>query len=289
MTIATRRLISIEDLRAAVALQQNTQQHHPVAIWHVPHLRHVHNSGGLLLGVSSANASEVSLDGLLIDLVSKPDEYPAHQTVAWCVSTARQDRGIGTQLRLAERRILREKRVDVVRSELDPLDSKGLHLALNKLGGILTGYTPDCLGSHRDPPTPGLATDCVHWEWWLDAPRVIGILDRGDRHPSHSIGLHEMAVATATTTRPSGVRGIVNWNPNPSASHVLVEIPTDISSMQVRDCEAAIQWRLQSRDAMLWLFSQGYLGVGLIHEGGRSFLLFKIGTRRTELSDVAKH
>jgi hypothetical protein len=36
------------------------------------------------------------------------------------------------------------------------------------------------------------------------------------------------------------------------------------------------------------LFGLGYLGVGLIHEGGRSFLLFKKGTRRTELGAADK-
>jgi predicted GNAT superfamily acetyltransferase len=289
MTIATRPLQTVEDFRAAVALQQTVVGERASTIWQVPHLLHVQRSGGLLLGAfgSSAQPSE-SLHGILIDLIAKVDDYPAHRTVAWGVSQSQRNRGIGTRLRVIERRTLQQRGIDITCWDVDPLNSSEIHIALNKLGGILTGYSQNDLGSNLDARAPGLATDSIHCEWWLDAPRVASVLDQGHALPHQQIGLHEMTVLTKTTVLPSGARGIVEWEQSPASDHVLAEIPENLADLQVRDHDAAIQWRLRSRGFMERLFQLGYLGVGLIHEGGRSFLLFKKGTRRTELGAADK-
>lgn len=284
MTIAIRPLQTIDDFRAAVALQQTILGERASTIWQVPHLLHIQQSGGLLLGAfGSPPQTSDSLDGILIDLISKVDAYPAHRAVAWGVRQELRNRGIGTRLRVIERRILHKGGIDVVCWDVDPLNSSEIHIALNKLGGILTGYSQNRLGSVLDARAPGLATDRVHCEWWLNAPRVISVLDQGHVLPHQHIGLNEMTVSTKTTILPSGARGIIEWEQQPTAKHVLAEIPGDLADLQACDHDAAIQWRLQSRDFMEQLFQLGYLGVGLIHEGGRSFLLFKKGTRRTEL------
>jgi len=289
MTIAARNLHSIEDLRSAVTLQQTILEDRALAVWQLPQLIHVQQSGGLLLGAGEADPQPTgSLDGILIDLRSEVDGYSARHTVAWGVSPPLRNRGIGTNLRTIERRTLQRSNVDLVHWDTDPLRSIELHIALNKLGGILTGYERDMLGSTRDARAPGLATDRVRCEWWIDAPRVISVLDQGYVLPHHNISLHEMEILTKTTILPSSMRGIIECAQQPTANYVLVEIPEDLDDLQARDHDAAIQWRLRSRDPVEQLFQLGYLGVGLIHEGGRSFLLFKKGTRRTELGAASK-
>ena len=284
MTIAIRPLQSIEDFRSAVDLQQSILGEQASEIWRLPHLVDVQQSGGLLLGArATTHTTGPSLNAILIDLLSTVEGYAARRTVAWAVRPQQRNRGIGTQLRLIERKALQQEAVDLVYWDTDPLNSAEIYVALNKLGGILTGYSCDTLGSFRDARAPGLATDRVRVEWWIDSPRVISILDQGHGFPHQHVGLNEMVVLTKTTLLPAGVRGIINQEQMVTAEHVLAEIPESLEDLQVRDHDAAIQWRLYSRRFMEQLFGLGYLGVGLIHEGGRSFLLFKKGTRRTEL------
>ncbi len=284
--ISIRPLQTLEALREAVALQQAILSEHDPAIWQLPQLAQIEQSGGLLLGAYSAPPPAGVLEGVLIDLLAVTDGYSACQTVVWGVAADCRDRGIGTKLREIERRTLQREAIDIVFWNPDPLCSSELHVALNKLGAILTSYSSDSLGSTLDSRAMGLSTDRVRCEWWIDAPRVIDVLDRGSSPHHQHIGLHEMNVLTKTTTLPSGVRGILECDTHPASNHVLAEIPESIRQVQVHDRNAAIQWRLMIRDLFELLFDRGYLGVGLVHEGGRSFVLFKKGTRRTELASV---
>lgn len=289
MTIAVRQLHTIEDLRAAVTLQQAVlgERSHP--IWRLPHLLHIQQSGGFLLGAreTAPKASE-TFHGILIDLIAEVDGYPARRTVAWGVDPQLRNRGIGLRLREIERRSLQQLGVDLVYWDVDPLSSVELHVALNKLGGIVTAYSHNALGSSNDARTPGLATDRVRVEWWIDSPRVTDRMEHELPLPHQQIGLHEMAVLTKTTLLPTGVRGLIDCEQRATTDHVLAEIPEDLADLRERDHEAAIQWRLRSRELIEQLFQLEYLGIGLIHEGGRSFLLFKKGTRKTELRAADK-
>mgnify|MGYP005838500157 CR=1 FL=1 len=289
MTIEIRPLQTIDDLRAAVNLQQHILGEHASGVWRLPQLVDIQHSSGLLLGAQvAAPQSHDSLDAILIDLLSTVEGYAARRTIAWAVCPQRRSQGIGTKLRIIERAALQRDAVDLVYWDVDPLNSIEIYIALNKLGGILVGYHCNMLGSSRDGRAPGLATDRVRCEWWIDSPRVVGILDHGKKLPHHTIGLNEMTVLTKTTVLQTGLRGVVESESPISGNHVLVEIPERLDELQVRDYAAAIQWRLQSRRLMEQLFGVGYMGVGLIHEGGRSFLLFTKGTRRTELSATGK-
>jgi predicted GNAT superfamily acetyltransferase len=284
MTIAVEPLQTIEEMRSAVALQRSVLGEHAREAWTLPQLLDVEQSGGLLLGAHETTAQGSSaLHGILVDLVADVDRYPSRRTVAWGVHPRLRNRGIGLSLREAERRTHQGRGVDLVVWDVDPLLSSALHISLNKLGGIATAYRQDVLGGARDAQSPGLATDRLRIEWWIDSPRVIGMIDRHLPPPHHHVGLHEMTVLTKTRILQSGVRTPIGEAEAPSASHVLVEIPEVLGEMQMRDYEAAIQWRLQTRGVLRTLFDLEYLGVGLVHEGGRSFLLFKKGTRRTEL------
>ena len=212
------------------------------------------------------------------------DDYPARRTISWGVAHSHRNRRLGMALRLSERRCLQRERADLVYWDVDPLNSVELHHALNKLGGIATQYRANALGRSHDPRAPGMATDRLRIEWWLDAPRVIACIDKKQGLPHQRLGLHEMAVITKTTVLPSGVRGLVHIMSEIPSNHLLVEIPENLGHIQAVDHEAAIQWRLQTRQLMQDLLIEGYLGIGNIHQGERSFLLFKKGTRRSELS-----
>jgi len=289
MTIAVEPIHSIEDLRLAVKLQQALLGERAHAIWRLSHLHHIQQSGGLVLGARETAAPiSNAFHGILIDLIAEVDGYPARRTVAWGVDLKLRNRGIGVRLREIERGALQKEGVDLVYWDVDPLSSVDLHIALNKLAGIVTACSRNAPGSLHDALPPGLPTDRVRVEWWIDSPRVIGRMEHGLALPHQQISLHEMAVLTKTTALPTGGRGLIECEQHASADHVLVEIPENLADLQARNHEAAIQWRLRNRGVIEQLFQLGYQGVGLIHEGGRSFFLLKKGTRESELSTAGE-
>ena len=290
MTIEVRPLHTIEEIRAAVSLQKAVLGDHSRAVWTASQLLHIQQSGGLLLGAYDPSApGPPAIHGILVDLVALVDRYPSRRTVAWGVLPQLVNRGIGFSLRSAERRAHQGHGVDLVYWDVDPLQSNGLHIALNRLGGIATAYRQEAFGGADDGSSSGLATDRLRIEWWIDSPRVVALLDRHVPLPHHRVGLNEMTVLTKTRILQSGVRAPIDGAKTPSTSYVLVEIPEALDDLQVRDYEAAIQWRLQTREVLRELFDLEYLSVGLVHEGGRSFLLFKKGSRRTELQASDLH
>jgi len=185
--------------------------------------------------------------------------------------------------------MLRKNGVDLVYWDIDPLNSVVLHIALNKLGGLLTAYAHSISDNPTITSPSALEVDRIRVEWWLDSPRVVSRVVHGTTLPHQHVSLHEMVVLTKTTTLQTGVRGLVECDQQATSDHILAEIPESFSDLQARDPVAAIQWRKRSRPTLEQLFQLGYQGVGLIHEGGRSFLVMKKGTRRTELGAAREH
>ena len=286
MPIKTDRLSDLEELRTCVDVQRAILGDRSRSVWSVPALTAVCQSGGLILGVWDAEGRRDSLRGALVDLVADVGGYPARHTVFRGVVESARNRGVGYGLRAAERTACREDGVDLVFWSLDPLRSAGSHLAFNKLGAIATGYRCNLYGEVHDNANLGLATDRLRVEWWIDSPRVTSILDRGDR-PSHfHLGIHEMEVITETSLNRSGFRVLAGRSESPRAEYVLAEIPADLDRVRLADTAAARQWRLQSREVFELLFATGYVGVGFVHEGGRSFHLFRKADRRKVLRDT---
>ena len=123
-------------------------------------------------------------------------------------------------------------------------------------------------------------------EWWLDSPRVRSILDQGNRPPHLRLGIHEMDVVTETRLQQSGFRTLIGHDDALRADHVLAEIPVDLDRIRRADAAAARQWRLRSRAVFELLFEKGYVGAGFVHEGGRSFHLFRKADRSSALRDT---
>lgn len=286
MTIKADRLSGFEELSACVELQRAILGDRARSVWAVPALTAVCQSGGLILGARKAEDDAARLCGALVDLVADVDGYPARHTVFHGVLQSARNRGVGHSLRTAERAICQQEGVDLVFWSLDPLRSDEAHLAFNKLGALATEHRRNLYGEVHDSANLGLATDRLHLEWWIDSPRVVSILDRGNPAPHFRLGIHEMDVLTETRLLQSGVRMLVGYDDAPRAEHVLAEIPVDLDRIRALDVAAARDWRMQSRAVFELLFERGYVGVGFVHEGARSFHLFRKGDRKTALRDT---
>jgi predicted GNAT superfamily acetyltransferase len=275
MTIAVERLRTLDDLAACERLQHRLfGDHASASVLSVPALRAVAESGGLLLGVRSGAATR-ELAGAIVDLPSTWERFGALFSHVFGVSPEARNRGVGSSLREAERRHAQEAGIDIVRAWVDPLRSHESYLLWNKIGAIGTTYERNVFGELSDKANRGLATDRVHVEWWLRSPRTLALLDEG-RPASHvRVKLHEVVVATRTKATSSGRRVLVDVKLEPGAAKVLVEIPVDVDLLRDEDPSEARRWRVGTRELFEQLLGTGYLLVGLVHEGGRSFQLLE--------------
>jgi predicted GNAT superfamily acetyltransferase len=285
MTIRIEPLGSLAELGACADLQRAVLGQRARTIWHVPALVGIRRSGGLVLGAYDGESRHAPI-GALVDLRASVDGYPTCYTVFRAVHPTARNRGIARALRTAERRICQEEAVDLVLWDLDPLRSVDAHLAFNRLGAISTGYARDLYGEVHDEANLGLATDRLRVEWWIDAPRVVSIVDREAPPPHYRVGIHEMEVMTETRLQPNGARMITGFRDAPRADHVLAEIPVDLDRIRHDDPAAAREWRVQSRAVFELLFESGYVGTGFVHEGGRSFHLYRRANRGAALRET---
>ena len=87
-----------------------------------------------------------------------------------------RDRGIGRQLKLAQRDDALSRGIPLIEWTFDPLQTKNAHFNICSLGAIVRRYLLDVYGSTSSPLHAGLPTDRLVAEWHLDSQRVVDTL-----------------------------------------------------------------------------------------------------------------
>src|SRR5579863_5779052 len=88
-----------------------------------------------------------------------------------------RDLGLGTQLKLEQRREALSRGIRHMEWTFDPLEIKNAHLNIHKLGAIVRSYYVNFYGVSSSRLQGGLPTDRLVAEWYLDSGRVTGILE----------------------------------------------------------------------------------------------------------------
>ena len=88
-----------------------------------------------------------------------------------------RNRGLGTQLKLAQRQEALDRGIQLMEWTFDPLEIKNAYLNLCKLGAISRRYEVDFYGVSSSRLQGGLPTDRLVAEWQLDSPRIEAILE----------------------------------------------------------------------------------------------------------------
>lgn len=88
------------------------------------------------------------------------------------VNEVYRNRGIGAQLKLAQRQEGLERGIRRMEWTFDPLEIKNAFLNIHKLGVVITEYRPDFYGVSSSRLQAGLPTDRLLAEWYLDSERV---------------------------------------------------------------------------------------------------------------------
>jgi predicted GNAT superfamily acetyltransferase len=124
-------------------------------------------------GAKSLVGFVFSLPGIKIGL-GMPRPYRHSHMLA--VKPGHQNRGLGRELKLEQRREALSRGIRHIEWTFDPLEIKNAFLNINRLGAIVRNYRPDFYGVSSSRLQGGLPTDRLVAEWWLDSRRAQAII-----------------------------------------------------------------------------------------------------------------
>jgi len=154
-------------------------------------------------------------------------------------------RGLGRDLKLAQRERALAAGFDLIEWTFDPLQATNAHLNFRKLGVVCDEYAENIYGESSSVLHRGTPTDRLVVQWNIRDP-----------HVERRLGGDTSAVQQ-------------------QGHDVWVEIPAAFTAMQRDRPDIALEWRLRARQKFQELFRQGYSATDfeLQPNGGGRYLL----------------
>jgi predicted GNAT superfamily acetyltransferase len=222
------------------------------------------HNGGVLLGAFDGGHMVGYVMGFLGTDAATPDRVASarlkHCSHQMGVLPEYRDRGIGLQLKMAQRDVVMRQGVRLITWTYDPLLSRNAQLNIRRLGAVCRAYVRDAYGKMRDGLNAGIASDRFEVEWWITSRRVSARL-QGERQ---ELDLAHFLAAGAQELNPSGLDADGLASPTespqePRGNLALVEIPADFGEIRRRNAQLASAWRLHTREIFETAFRQGYI------------------------------
>jgi predicted GNAT superfamily acetyltransferase len=114
-----------------------------------------------------------------------------------------QNRGVGRQLKLAQRTDALARGIDLIEWTFDPLQVRNAYFNIVRLGAVVRTYIPNLYGNTSSPLHGGLPTDRLVAEWRLRSPRVVDCLEK---NRIQKLGSHRISM-------PADIREICKSDP----------------------------------------------------------------------------
>jgi predicted GNAT superfamily acetyltransferase len=284
--IVIHSLETLAEMQAAVDLQRQVWGNDDLNIVPLHMLTTVVHNGGVLLGAWDGQA----LVGFVFGFLGTDEENPrriAAANLKHCshmlgVIPEYRDRGIGYQLKVAQRDFVMQQGVRLITWTYDPLESRNAYLNIARLGGICRTYMREVYGEMNDALNAGLPSDRFQVEWWVTSQRVKQRV-AGDRR---RLSLEQFTAAGAPVLNPTrlnetGSPEMVGRPQEPDGVFALVEVPINFQALKAIDPGLARAWKLQIRAMFEAAFEDGYIVTDFLHgamEGReRAFYLLSQG------------
>jgi predicted GNAT superfamily acetyltransferase len=195
--------------------------------------------------VGGVTAGAFEPDGRLLGFVFGMSGVLGGRVVHWsdllAVRADARDRGVGRQLKIFQRELVREMGATVMYWTYDPLVARNAYLNLMLLGAEPVEYVEDMYGADTlSILHQGIGTDRLIMGWWLDE----GAPTR--RSPAKPPPHDQVHVLNTTLN----VSADTPW--------VGISIPLHIDQLQRTSLAEAQRWRSETRSAFQWAFAYGY-------------------------------
>ena len=225
--------------------------------------------GGLTLGAYRG----ARLVGFSYGLPAFDGHRPFLFSLGLVVAADERGRGIGSQLKLAQRELAIARGYRAIEWTIGSLNTPSLALATSRLGACLTGLFPVAL----DGVQSHVSMDEVRCRWELHgARRPAAALGAG--RPAPPLGAcGEHAALFATIARGDGLREpLAVTTSSDRGCAQLVELPWDHGALVRADAALAGRWRTTVRHALDTLFAAGRRGTEVVldRQARRAWLLF---------------
>ncbi len=188
--------------------------------------------------------------GFVFGLTGVRDGRPVHWSDMLAVREEARGKQLGEKLKNYQRDLVRAVGVVTMFWTFDPLVARNAHFNLNRLGARIAEYIPNFYGSNTGSILHGaLPTDRFVAEWQLASA------DRKTRGEPPQRERPAADVARTAVVENGRVRVV---EPLPDATRVLVPVPRDIEALLGASQDAALAWRLATREAILHYLALGY-------------------------------
>ncbi len=268
-SIEVRPLKTWEETSDVEALQSSVWDD-PTWVIHRNMMISMVRNGGLLLG---AFDDEHLVGFLLSYLGTESPESPRPAMANLKLVSQRmavlpdyRNRGIGYDLKLAQRQFAMRQGIRLITWTFDPLLSRNAHLNIRKLGAIARDYHRDYYGTEPSPQVTLGSSDRLLVEWWVTSNRV----EQRITGKRGGLGVAQYTDATAAILNPTrlGANGFVQPSDTvyrPQSMVSLIEIPDNYGDMVGADPGLAKGWRQHSRDVLEQTLRAGYTVTDFIH------------------------
>jgi predicted GNAT superfamily acetyltransferase len=175
--------------------------------------------------------------------------------------------GLGRQLKLFQRDLVRALGAESMLWSFDPLEAKNAHLNINRLGALPVEYLEDLYGEPESRLHEGLGTDRFVVEWELAGTAT---------RPEVEDGAWEAAPIVNVTAEGDPLAGGFEL---PDAPAVRMEVPFDVQRVKAASAGAGAVWRACTRRTVQGYFERGYRVVAFRREmsSDRCFYLLRGG------------
>ncbi len=254
MQVEIRPLVTTAELHACEEIQ--------FRVWQMPDYREVvplhmmlavARGGGLLLGAFDGD----KLVGFVFGFPGVTAEgQPKHYSHMLAVLPEYRARGIGWQLKVAQREAALARGLDLVTWTYDPLEGRNAFLNLAKLGAVCRTYIRDLYGAMADGLNAGLPTDRLEVEWWVASQWVAQRLGGEGGWLMAGSALANVTRQVAGEFREPGRIDL-----GLDAPAIQFEIPANYQAIKASDAALALAWRLAAREVFEIYFLAGYTVV----------------------------
>jgi predicted GNAT superfamily acetyltransferase len=252
--IIIRDIEHIAEMRAVEALQKEVWGVSDIDVVPALALKPAVEVGGILVGAFDAGR-----------LVAFAYGFAGHEgrrliihSDMLAVQPAYRERGLGYELKLAQRERALAQGVAEMTWTFDPLQSRNAHLNFRKLGVISDRYRINYYGEETSSFLhQNIGTDRLWVRWPLDSERVSRRLE-GER-PGPDLSSIIDGAARLVRAGPDGSPRLNQLGEGAPREHALIEIPGDINSLQRQNLALATAWREATRRAFGEALAAGYV------------------------------
>ena len=262
-------LETIEQFNACERLQLAIWESQPGEVIPSHMLITFQRHGGLVLGAFDPEGQMIGLSIGFLGLTAPDQPLKGKATWQHCshelgVVRAWRDKGVGYQLKLAQREWVLGQGLDLITWTYDPLEMANAALNLGKLGAVCGCYLRNLYGAMADGLNAGLASDRFEVAWQIRSERVRRRVSEGWNRPS----LEALLGAGAVVANPAHVSAAGRVRPAPlrrlEAQSVLIEVPASFQALKMADLVLAGEWRAHSREAFEACFAAGYCACDVV-------------------------